>query len=102
MTFFTKIFRFEILVSNSLYFDPYPNRKIADLTGVDIEQLRLDIEEEINEDFDEYAHIAVSMDPPTITMKIPTDNMYYISWESFALRSKGISVTTKYHIRLFE
>jgi len=102
MALYTKTYKIEILISDSLYYDPYPNRKVADLIEVDLEKIERIIENELEADFDDEIDVHADLTKMTIEMRILKDNAYFESWETFAFRPKGISIAKKYHLRFVE
>jgi hypothetical protein len=102
MEYITRTYRFEVLASNSLFYNPKANRKVAEMTSVEEEVFEIELMQELYEEFDGDINIAINMKDRTIRMLKFRPSALHDSWETFAFRNKGIAITSKYHIRLVE
>ena len=102
MAYISRTYRFEVLESSTFFMDPQPNRKIATLSTEEENKFEIDLAHELYEEFDGEIDINVNIKKRTIRMLNFKQTPLHQSWEMFAFRKKGISITCKNHIRLVE
>ena len=99
----TKTYKFEVLEGSSFFWDNGKgNRLVAEVPTSEEKTFESALSSELYEEFDGEIDVLVDMKNRTITMRNFKPSTLQSSWETFAFRRKGISITTKYHIRLVE
>jgi hypothetical protein len=96
--FLTRTYSFEVLISNSF---KNGTRTVANINSYNQEILGQAIKREIYEEFDgDIVNINVDMVKHCMTLVMHNNPMLYDTWREFGFRSKGISITDNFHIRL--
>ena len=100
----TRIYRFEVLEGSSFFWDNdgKGNRLVVEVPKNEENAFEFALSNELYEEFEGQIDVQVVMKNRTIIMRNFKPSTLHTSWEEFAFRKKGISITTKYHIRLVE
>ena len=100
----TRTYKFEVLEGKSFFYDGTTKcRKLAaEMTKDREKEFEIALSCELYEEFEGEIDVQVDMKTRTIFMRNFKPSVLYSSWETFAFRKKGISITTEYHIRLVE
>lgn len=100
----TEEYSFEVLQGDSFFWDRdgKGNRRIAELTEDEEQDFEFALSSELYEEFEGNIDVMVDMKSRKIRMLKFRPSILHSSWKVFAFRKKGISITTKYHIRLVE
>jgi hypothetical protein len=100
MKYLTRIYNFEILISDSF---KNGSRTIAKINNYDRNLLGIAIQREIYEEFDgDIVKVNVDMKKQSIHLLMYDNSLLYDTWREFGFRPKGISITDKFHIRLID
>lgn len=93
MGYLTRIYNFEVLISNSRTTTEVYDRKA----------LGIAIEREIYEEFEgDIVKVNVDMNKQFIHLLMYDNSMLYDTWTEYGFRHKGIAITDKFHIRLVD
>jgi hypothetical protein len=96
--FLTRIYNFEVLISDSL---KNGSRTVTEI--YDKKALGSAIEREIYEEFEgDIVKVNVDMNKRFIQLLMYDNSLLYDTWTEFGFRPKGISITDAFHIRLID
>jgi hypothetical protein len=96
--FLTRIYNFEVLISDSL-----KNGSRMTTEVYDRKALGIAIEREIYEEFEgDIVKVNVDMNKRFIQLLMYDNSLLYDTWTEFGFRPKGISITDDFHIRLID